>query len=40
MLLPLDVKYKKISVDSQLSAIEIRGEVPNIWWGLEGAMVV
>lgn len=33
-LLPLDAKYKKISMDSKLKAIEIRGEVPNIWWSL------
>lgn len=34
MLLPLDVKCRKISMDSQLSAIEMRDEVANIWWGL------
>lgn len=34
MLLPLDVIGEKISMDSQLSVTEIRGEVANIWWGL------
>lgn len=34
MLLPLDVIGKKIGMDSQLSEIEIGGEVANIWGGL------